>query len=339
MRNKSLVAACAFEIQKTKEPSTRIQLMPATPFRGVSGRPHDVPHWFINPKTARVWLDQLSQRQTPLVIDYEHASLTAAEKGVKAPAAARFQGSGLELDKDGLWATGVEWTGIASAHISAGEYLFISPVFTYDRETGEITGLINAALTNTPDIDGMQQVLAAASQFITTKESNSVDQIRKLLGLPEGALEDDIVAAIEALQKQVNDSSAAVAAATQKLQSGNTSLVQELQSQVVALSQQVSTLEQSGMEGEATRLVDKAISDGKMAASQREWGIKYGTNDIAALTQFIDAAPPVVPTSNQSNGDPDPESNHGLDKDQLALCSQMGISAAEYAKQLKEDSQ
>ena len=73
----------------------------------------------------------------------------------------------------------------------------ISPVFAYNKR-GEVLGLLHAALTNTPALDGMDAVmLAAASRLAslsTETETKTVNpeqlanllaQLRWLLTLPE----------------------------------------------------------------------------------------------------------------------------------------------------------
>jgi hypothetical protein len=49
-----------------------------------------------------------------------------------------------------LLGSSVKWTARATAMIKAGEYRYISPVFQYNKETGAVIRLINAALTNNP---------------------------------------------------------------------------------------------------------------------------------------------------------------------------------------------
>ena len=65
-------------------------------------------------------------------------------------------------------------TDRAAAMIEAGEYRYLSPVFRYDSETGEVLELLHVALTNTPALDGMDPVrlLAAASRLYPTREDS-----------------------------------------------------------------------------------------------------------------------------------------------------------------------
>ena len=49
-------------------------------------------------------------------------------------------------------------TDAARAFIQADEYRYISPVFSFDPETGAVLELKSAALTNYPALDGMDAV-------------------------------------------------------------------------------------------------------------------------------------------------------------------------------------
>jgi phage I-like protein len=71
-------------------------------------------------------------------------------------------------------------------------YRFISPVFTHDV-AGNVTGLLRASLTNTPNLRGM----AALHQAETNMDL--LAQLRKLLGLPDDATEAAVIEKITAL--------------------------------------------------------------------------------------------------------------------------------------------
>ena len=63
----------------------------------------------------------------------------------------------------GLYAE-VKWTAKAAEMIAADQYRYLSPVFTYDKTTGEPSDLLNVALTNFPAIDGATAAAALAAQ-------------------------------------------------------------------------------------------------------------------------------------------------------------------------------
>lgn len=151
------VAAC---MARLRSASRDIQLMPSGAFRARDGRPEGLPHWVMNPKVAERVIARAAARQTPFVIDYEHQTLYADTGGHPAPAAAWF--TALEWrEGDGLYATDVKWTPRAAGYIEQDEYRYVSPVFSYDRGTGEVRELHMAAITNNPAIDGIADLAAA----------------------------------------------------------------------------------------------------------------------------------------------------------------------------------
>lgn len=138
----------------------RIQLFPAGEFSARDGRPGTLKGvkakaWTLTFETAAAVIARWQQRETPLVVDYEHQTINAAENGKPAPAAGWIES--LEAGPDGLYAT-VKWTDAARAFIQADEYRYISPVFSFDPETGAVLELKSAALTNYPALDGMDAV-------------------------------------------------------------------------------------------------------------------------------------------------------------------------------------
>lgn len=336
------IAACAIEVRAA---SRELQLIPAGPFRGIDGRPNNAPHWLLDPALATGWLAELKQRKVRFVIDYEHQTLRSVDNGKPAPAAAWFTGQGLEIRDGALWATDVEWTAAAKAAIEAKEYLYISPVFPY-RPDGAIVGLHSAALTNTPNIDGMEPMFrAAASQLFPTLESPMDKEIRKALGLPEDADAEAVLAACNQVIADRDAAVAAKAAAEQQLAANNqqpsepdpaqyvsVTVANELRDQVAALSQQINGDKVAG-------LVSAALEDGRLLPAQKEWAEKLGTQNLAALSQYLETAKPIagLRASQTNGGGPKTTTGaHGLTEQQLAICSQLGQSPEDYAKSLAD---
>ena len=134
--------------------------MPAGRFKAKDGRPVGFPQgWNLTDSLAWQIIAKASRQRDRFLIDYDHATL--AENGTRAPAAGWF--SRLEWRPgDGLFAVGVEWTAAAQTAISAGEYRYISPVLTYDPKSGDVTGVLMAAIVNYPALDGLTDLAVAA---------------------------------------------------------------------------------------------------------------------------------------------------------------------------------
>lgn len=185
------LAACAFALPTGADgDSQRIQLMPAGPFSPSDGR-DELPqsgHWFIDQAVASKVIARFAARKNPAVLDYEHQTLRREQNGQPAPAAG-WIGALEWVDGQGLYGV-TQLTARAQGLIDAHEYQYVSPVFSYDRVTGEVLDVRMAAITNDPAIDGMEPLArqAAATFGITLEEKhpmNLLTTIIALLALPE----------------------------------------------------------------------------------------------------------------------------------------------------------
>ncbi len=191
-------------------PGIWIHLLPAGRFKGRSGRGP----WIAGGRKdleAIVRATRKRSGSTELVIDYDHQSIFGAvpETGGRAPAAGWIKE--LEVRDDGIWGR-VEWTAKAAEAIKAGEYRYISPVFGHNKKTGRIFALVNAGLTNNPDLDLTE--VAASAHFTKTETDNDMDEILAALGLAEGSGETEALSAINLLQAEC--SAFAIAASLDK---------------------------------------------------------------------------------------------------------------------------
>ncbi|SOD42322.1 phage protease [Nitrosovibrio sp. Nv4] len=355
------IAVCAFTLSASKE----VQLLPAGQFRAKDGRPKDVPHWYIDAALAEIIIAEIARLNNSLVIDYEHQSLLAVSNGQPAPAAAWFKK--LEWrEADGLYAIDVEWTQRAAAMIEAKEYLYISPVFSYDKKTGAIKSIINAALTNNPALDGMDEVTAqaAATRFSTeTQEllTMNLDEllanIRWLLNLPLLATPEEIAAELQKAADVIKNGNPEAAAAgfslPALLEARNTEIValraaapdpakyvpidamQAVQTELATLRADVNGREVDG-------LVTAALTDGRLLPPQEAWARGLGGKDIAALKSYLDIAQPVAALSGTQTGGKKPgDSGDGeqLTESQLAVCKAMGVSEDDFKKTLQAQPQ
>jgi phage I-like protein len=301
--------------------AAEIQLTPAGPtFRSAdgSGRPADVPAWRIDAAIAARLTAQLAARKNPLVIDYEHQTLLADQNGKPAPAAGWFKA--LEWrEGQGLFATGVEWTASAAAMIAAGEYRYLSPVFEYNRQTGEVQAVRMAALTNNPGLDGMSAVaLKAINDFAdftdfqpeeSTPMNETLKKLLATLGLPGDAMEADALSAVAAMKAAADGAAVEIAAlkAQKPLVPDPAAFVpveavQALQTQLAALTASIN-------KGEADKVIEAALADGRLNPALKVWAEDLGKSDIAALKAYVDQAPAIaalkgMQTNNKTpNGD------------------------------------
>jgi len=352
-KQKNAIAVCSFEISKAK---SEVQIFPAGFFRATDGRPFEVAHWYLDAVIAARLIEQFHAKQTPFIIDYEHQTLNAEKNGQPAPRAASM--SRFEWREGiGLFAVDVQWTKRAMKYIDDDEYGFISPVFPYDRTTGEVTGLFHCGLVNDPGLDGMAAVneLAAAKYGQTTPANTKEDTLMNealliMLGLEKDATEDQIKNAVEALKAKagsVDTLTGEVATLTDQVAAlkangddgkGNpdpskfvpVGVVKNLQTQVAALSAKINS-------NEVNDIIDVAMSEGKLLPALESWARDLGNKDVAALKSFIENAPAVAALSgNQTDGKNfgGGAVNHGLSVEQLAICKNLGMEPEDMAKEL-----
>lgn len=136
-----------------------IQLMPIGP--AVAGR--DGRAWKMSDPNAVVAATEL-----PMVLDWEHATEIKAPNGHESPAAGWItdlvvvDANGLTADVDvpelwvgrdpGIWGR-VAWNERGGKSVASREYRYLSPVFSFAKGSTEVLRLLNAALTNRPNLD------------------------------------------------------------------------------------------------------------------------------------------------------------------------------------------
>lgn len=321
-------AACAVELNV--QPG-QLQLFPQGKFNARDGRPGKDRSWLIDATIAQQVIDAAKARQTPFVIDYEHQTLNAEKNGQPAPAAGWFKQVQWR-DGQGLFAVDVQWTDKAKAMIEAGEYKFISPVFSYATD-GAVLELHMAALTNYPAIDGMEMLAAAKFQSNQDEEDLMFKKFLALLGLSETATEDEAIAAVTALKSDLTEQTKQVAALKAKPPADPdpakfvpVSVVAQIQTELAALKSQMS-------DTQVNDLVTAALADGRLLPAMEAWARELGKKDLAALKGYIDSAQPIAALSGLQTGGKGPQGDpNALDAAAIAVCKAMGISTEDYKK-------
>lgn len=343
--------------------SGTLQLLPAGDFRATDGRPAECAAWRVTPDGAKRLVAAMAARKSPMVLDYEHQTLSAATSGTPAPAAAWIKAVEWR-DGQGLYATDVEWTARASAFVEAKEYRFISPVFTYDAD-GNVLQLLHAALTNNPALDGMDDVMLAAASRLASPEfspagrdapAHSVKEpsmkellaaLRLIFNLPATATEQEATAAATAFAKVLGATDAAPVDVRAVLTSQGeritalTSATPDPAKYVPietmnALRDQVATLTNQSQQGQVDGLITAALSDGRLLPAQESWARDLGKSNFAQLTKYLDTATPIAALRGTQTGGR--EVGGGKDAEttavegELAVCRQLGLTPEQYAK-------
>lgn len=317
--------------------ASEIQLTPPGPtFRSAdgSGRPLDVATWRIDEQVASRLIARMKAKANDIPVDYEHQTLLTDQNGQPAPAAGWFK----ELEwrpGQGLFAVGVRWTPRAAEMLKAGEYRYISPVFAYNKKTGEVEDVRMAALTNTPGLDGMASVALSAAlanfDFQSTKESEmDLKQILAALGLPDTTDEATALTTLAALKAQqeseVRDQGSK-AVDPEKFVS--IAVLRELQAEYVALSGRIN-------QGEAEKLIDAAADTGKPVTPElRAHLLALGKTNLAAMKSILEATPATAALRGMQSdavksGATAPAGS--FTTEELAAMKATGISAEDFLK-------
>lgn len=338
------------------------RILPAGEFRAWDGRPADCAAWVCTREDGERIAAAVARQSRSLVLDYEHATLHAARTGNKAPAAAWLKAFEWRDDSDapGLWAVDVDWTVAAASAVADREYRYISPVFTYDPNSGRVLQLLHAALTNHPATDGLTDLAALAANF---HEENSMEdlleQLRWLLNLPTAATREEIAAELAKIRSQILAEQPGMAATSFDL----AGYLGGLRAQVATLSAQVETPDPakfvpvavlSAAQAEAADAsaklaalqaeigaskVDEAVkaglAAGKLTPATEAWARELGKSNLAALSAFLDAAPTIVkPGETQSGGSNPGGATAALSADQAKIAELLGVSVEDFRANL-----
>jgi phage I-like protein len=354
------VAACTYSLGDLAAGSNEIilQLTPAGDFRAVDGRPYKIPAWNIDAAAATQVINRFNARKLPIVIDYEHQTLHKETNGQPAPAAAWIR----ELmwrEGEGLFAR-AELTEKARSAIQNKEYLYFSPVFRYDGKTGQVLELEMGAITNTPAVHGMNALELRAAATFGYQSNNEDPSMNKLLlaliaalGLPATASEDEAVTALnqklsvdplkklrDALGQPATASEDALVAACTSLKTANPdpvnyvpiAVLNDARGQVVALTKQLA--ERDAADTEA--VLQAALTDGRVTKGADEDAMReLAKTNPELFKKSVEARAPIAAlTQSQTKGQPPEDAGNKaeLTADEIAVCTQTGMSHEEFKK-------
>lgn len=346
---KLTLAACSFEIDKAKY--GRIQLLPYGKFRATDGRPTDVEAWYVTDTNGADVVALANSQKNPLPIDYEHQILHSQQNGKEAPSAGWMEY--LYFNPQGIFAD-VRWTDKAAEYIKNGEYRYISAVFAYDTN-GYVRKIFHAALTNNPALDGMDEVMVAASVQLLNQQKEKPEMDKKLVealcalfALKAGASEAEITEKVTALSAAKGNSQVAVLDVYAKLAEKEQSVAALTAQvgkpdpakfvpveQVAALQADFNKLKLSIDNDKKSALIEAALSQGKLAPALKEWAASLS---IEALTGYLDKATPIAALAggHQANEDPNKGNVVALSAAEQAAARALGMTEAEFIKEHKE---
>jgi phage I-like protein len=337
------------------------QLLPAGAFAARDGRPLDVEggHWHLDEQTAGVLIAKARNLGQDILIDYDHQTLKTEQNGQPAPAAGWFNADEILWREDEGLFIKPRWTSKAAAHLSAGEYRFLSAVFPYDAN-GRPLELRMAALVNDPGVVGMQALAALAAQFNSTTDSTTHSSkeappmnelLKKLLaklgievpadgqltGEQETAALSALDAALTKSEKvpELEQSVAALKAATPA--QGQVDLDMYVPKETyTALVEQLAVLSAKVDTTDAESVLKEAREQGKVVAAEEGYLREYAAQKgVAALKAMLAPRPALAALSAQQTTtlpDQKPKGTAVLSAEDKYAADQLGISHAEFAK-------
>jgi len=267
---------------------------------------HDTPKgpFTLDDEGARGIIAAFEAQTNDMVIDYEHQ--TIADPPVEAPAAGWIKKL-VNRGAEGIWAV-IEWTERAKQYIANREYRYVSPVFLKRVSDNRVIRLINVALTNQPNIDGMVP-LANKLGFegdTNTKEA-TMKELWKLLGLSEDAKEEAAVAAVNKLRgdleakrvvviasKGVLDALGLAETATESEIIGTIEAMKQSHTSIADVVKELNTLKSGLIQRDADGAVEMAMKEGKITPAQKDWALDYAKRDLEGFRVFVSKAPVVV---------------------------------------------
>jgi phage I-like protein len=266
---------------------------------------HDTPKgpFTLDDDGARGIIEAFEAQTNDMVIDYEHQ--TIADPPVEAPAAGWIKKL-VNRGAEGIWAV-IEWTEKAKQYIANREYRYVSPVFLKRISDNRVIGLINVALTNQPNIDGMVP-LANKLGFegdTNTKEATMKDLL-KLLGLSEDAKEEAAIAAVNKLKIALEGKTVIIAnkGVLDALGLAESATESEIVATILAMKQshtkiddvvkELNTLKAGLIQRDADGAVEMAMKEGKVTPAQKDWALDYAKRDLEGFKVFVSKAPVVV---------------------------------------------
>lgn len=307
MKKKQLAVHVLSGIDVSEVPE-EIRLLPMGQVKSRKG------DFVVDAQSVSSIIRQFRARKLDLVIDYEHQTL----EDVQAPASGWIKE--LYPGTDALMAK-VEWTPKAREYIANKEYRYLSPVVIVTKDSRHAEMLHSAALTNLPAIDGMYAIINSDTlECIEDGEEKEteimeLEKLIKLLGLEEGATEEDVLSKMTEI---IEKSAKGEEDASKKDPEGGelvanktvldllglpetaktedvTAMIMSFKAGDTALRMRVEQLEKQEKTRKADGLVEMALKAGKISAAQKDWASTYALSDPKGFELFVEKAPVVVP--------------------------------------------
>ena len=299
-------------------------IIPAGTFNASNGSLKGKGPWTLNDADGTALVDKANSG-IDIVVDYEHQTLMTAQNGQPAPAAGWLLAGGFVWHPDiGVVATNIRWTTDAADMIQEGEYRFLSPVFSYNKD-GVPIALMSVAITNTPALTTLQELaIAATNRGFSMPDSQTT-------------IAPDVVqpAPVQVIQSPPVAAPAVTATASpHPMIAALTNQVTMLGADNAQLREANATLQRQLTDAAKNSVITAALSTGRLMPGMETWAMSMSMDD---LTNYVTNAKPIAAlTRTQTGGVPpktDPTKTADLNEDEIAICKQLNISHDRYIAQ------
>ena len=314
----------------------RMKVLPDGRFNARDGRPGNMEGvttdtWHLDAALGAALVRLHATLGLDMVIDYEHQTLRAADNGQPAPAAGWITALDY-VAGDGLYAT-VSWTDEAQAALLSKKYRYLSPVFAFDPDTGDVLELLHVALTNNPALTQLPALAALSARSVTQpKKDNFMDktQVLAALSLPADTSDTTALAALSALPVTLAQKEQEIAAlkANQFDPAKHIPLDEHKK-----VSEQLAALSAKQEAAAHSQLMTAALSSGTILPPNEAYWRKQ---PLAALQEYLkDAKPLVAALSGTQTGGVAPAAataTAALTAEEQYTVAALGLDAAAFAK-------
>lgn len=301
------------------------EFVPLIPSGQVTGR--DGRKWLNS--HPEVILEAFVNLGRDLPVDVEHSSELKAPNGDPAPAV----GWGKELlSRNGeIWAR-VDWTVKGKALLADKSYRYLSPVITYNKDSGIIVGVTSVGLTNQPNLR-LPALNREQWEKPTKEETMNLIALLAALGLPETATEEQALAKITGLQTDL-------ATATNRVNNPSLEKFVPRADYDAALGratnaeQQLAQILQLQLETAVNAAIDQALKDGKITPATVDYHRAQCRQNggLDRFTAYCAAAPVLGELSGLERRQAGDAGATTLNDTEKKVCAAMGISEADYLK-------
>ena len=285
-------------------------------------------------------------------VDYDHQLEHATQNGQPAIAAGWI--TELAARQDGVWGR-VDWTDKGKAHVAAREYRYVSPVYYYERGTGEILAIESVALTNVPNLTGLKALASRESGPNPSTGDTTMSFLKTMASVLGVTAAEPTEAAVEAAARRVMSDvgtmktamsvMAEAAKSDDKTPGGVAKAVQavaaraehpDVSKYVPVETFNVVNAELSQMKAaQSLALVEQGKKEGKISPALEGWAKEAAASDPEAFKKFLAVAPDLRPgkaAQTTSATPPDDAKKAKFDDTAKALCRALGVSEDDYEK-------